>query len=328
MQDFMEEYNPVLMNHNKHKRDSYIEFEERGHKYTITVDPNSKYTSVTTWNHSHFPKFDADKIIKSMMSGPNWKEGHKYWGMTAEQIKSQWTNNGAAVSGAGTDMHYNIECFMNCPLLSKGYTQGDILKCSKGNFKVGPNESIEWKYFLKFVADYPNLKPYRTEWMIYDETLKLAGSIDMVYENEDGTLSIFDWKRSKSITKTSDYNKFAVTQCISHLPDTNFWHYSLQLNTYKAIIEKHYGKRVTQLALVRLHPDTIEETYELLPVPILTDEINALFELRRNEVKPVLPVIRNNNNNIAEEKKTVLSNTKSIHEFFKKVESKKQNREK
>jgi nucleoside-diphosphate-sugar epimerase len=47
------------------------------------------------------------------------------------------------------------------------------------------------------------------EWMIFDEDLKLAGSIDMVYENPDGTLSIYDWKRSKDISKinkTLSYN--------------------------------------------------------------------------------------------------------------------------
>ena len=324
-----QELKPILSSANIHNRDSFIEFEEKGHKYTITSDPKSKYMSVTTWNHSHFPKFDADKIIKSMMSGPNWKEGHKYWGMTAEQIKIQWFNNGATVSGAGTDMHYNIECFMNCPHLKNGYTQGDILNYyrEKMDFK---DESLEWKYFLKFVNDYPNLKPYRTEWMIYDVTLKLAGSIDMVYENEDGSLSIFDWKRSKSITKTSDYNKFAITPCINHLPDTNFWHYSLQLNTYKAILESKYGKKVTKLALIRLHPDNTEETYELINVPILENEIKELFELREEEVKSILlpdiitkPSENKKENNIAKPKKENLSTTKSIHEFFKKIEDKK-----
>jgi len=41
--------------------------------------------------------------------------------------------------------------------------------------------------FLEFVKNTPTLKPYRTEWIIYHEDLKLAGSIDMIYENEDGT---------------------------------------------------------------------------------------------------------------------------------------------
>ena len=68
------------------------------------------------------------------------------------------------------------------------------------------------------------------------------------------------------------------------MPDTNFWHYSLQLNTYKAILERKYGKIVTNLCLVRLHPDNPEESYELLPVPILTKELNDLFEERKRSI--------------------------------------------
>ena len=59
--------NNVLALSNPHERDKHIRFTEEGHKYTILTDPDNKYTSVTTWNHSHFPHFDADSIIKSMM---------------------------------------------------------------------------------------------------------------------------------------------------------------------------------------------------------------------------------------------------------------------
>ena len=45
---------------NVHERDSRIEFDEPTHVYTI--DGDSNYTSVTTWNHSHFEHFDADKV--------------------------------------------------------------------------------------------------------------------------------------------------------------------------------------------------------------------------------------------------------------------------
>ena len=48
-----------------HKRDLCITFDEGPHIYTINRDSN--YTSVTTWNHSHFEKFDADVIIGRMM---------------------------------------------------------------------------------------------------------------------------------------------------------------------------------------------------------------------------------------------------------------------
>ena len=121
--------------------------------------------------------------------------------------------------------------------------------------------------------------------MIYHEELKLAGSIDMVYENPDGTLMIYDWKRSKEIVKASKWNKSALTECIDSLPDTNFWHYALQLNTYRAILEQKYGKIVTDLFLVRLHPENnLRNTYELIRMPILQDSIDKLFALRKAEI--------------------------------------------
>jgi ATP-dependent exoDNAse (exonuclease V) beta subunit len=116
--------------------------------------------------------------------------------------------------------------------------------------------------------------------MIFDEELKIAGSIDMVFENEDGTLSIYDWKRCKEINQENTWNKFATNEVISHLPDTNYWHYSLQLNTYKAILERKYGKIVKELYLVKLHPDDPNDSYELIEVPILSEEINNLFQQR------------------------------------------------
>jgi CRISPR/Cas system-associated exonuclease Cas4 (RecB family) len=68
------------------------------------------------------------------------------------------------------------------------------------------------------------------------------------------------------------------------LPDTNYWHYSLQLNTYKAILEKKYGKKVTDLYLVRLHPDNPKKTYELIKCADLSKEIQDLFEERKQKV--------------------------------------------
>jgi ATP-dependent exoDNAse (exonuclease V) beta subunit len=144
--------------------------------------------------------------------------------------------------------------------------------------------SIEWKYFINFVRDNPELKPYRTEWTVYHEDVKISGSIDMIYENPDGTLSIYDWKRAKLITRINNFNKFALPPQICHLPDSNFWHYALQLNTYKAIIEQKYGKIVKNLFLVRLHPDSEEKNYELIELPDLSTEIKDLFMERKKQL--------------------------------------------
>ena len=276
---------PVLSSINFHPRDDNIEFYEEDHKYIILSEPDVKYTSVTTWNHSHFPKFDADSIINNMIKSKGWKEGHKYWGLTPEQIKGQWNNNRDAVAGAGTDLHYEIECFNNNKRLSRGYTNKDLYEIYWCDNKfIHDSKSIEWQYFINFVKDNSHLKPFRTEWTVYHDDLKISGSIDMIYENPDGTLSIYDWKRAKLITRINNFNRFAIPPQICHLPDSNFWHYALQLNTYKAIIEQKYGKIVKDLFLVRLHPDAEEKNYELIKLPDLSTEINDLFDERKKQL--------------------------------------------
>lgn len=248
-----------LAKKNAHPRDAFIQFEESTHVYTVHGD--STFMSVTTWNHHHFPKFDADKIIKQILSSRKHKDDpeYKYYMMTAGQIMDMWNANRDGAATSGTNMHYDIECYYNRMVVK--------------------NDSVEYRYFQNFLRENPDLVPFRTEWTIYHEELKIAGSVDMVYENPDGTLLIYDWKRCKEIVKVNAYGGKALTPCIQHLEDTNFWHYALQLNTYKAIIEEKYGRKVVGLCLVCLHPNNAD--YQLIEVPFLVKELADLFAYRK-----------------------------------------------
>ena len=196
------------------------------------------------------------------MARPNWPD-NKYYGQTPEEIKAGWEKNRVAAAEAGTKMHYDIECYYN-------------------NVPVS-NDSTEYSQFIKYQEEHAKgFIPYRTEWTVWDRELKLAGSIDMVYELPDGTLMIYDWKRSKGIIRNKRFETYSTTECIKHLPDTNFWHYSLQLNTYKAIIEKNYGKKVSKMCLVCLYPT--QRTYKLFEVLPLDEEIEELFKLRKSQL--------------------------------------------
>ena len=249
---------------NAHPRDENITFEEGPHIYTVLGDRGG-FTSVTTWNHHHFSDFDADAIITKMMNGRNWNDpNYKYYGMTREEIKKMWDMKRDSAACSGTKMHNDIELHYNGVSVE--------------------NDSIEFSFFKQFLADFSYLKPYRTEWMVYYEELKLSGSIDMIFENPDGTLQIYDWKRCQEITHEAQFGKYAKTTCISHLPDTNFWHYALQLNMYKTIIEHKYGKKVTGMYLVCMHPDNVYKTYQRIEVPDLQKEMNELLSLRLQEV--------------------------------------------
>ena len=260
--------NPVpdfLSKKNEHPRDKFISFDEGPHIYYVRGDPS--FTSVTTWNHQHFAPFDTESVLNNTMKSKKMlNPDYKYYGMTREEIKQAWDDNRDRAAKAGTKMHYDIECHYN-------------------GWEVN-NESVEFQHFQKFLRDYPNLKPYRTEWCVYYEELKLSGSIDMVFENEKGELLIYDWKRCQEIKHDNGaYTTYSITPCISHLPDTNFWHYALQLNMYKTILEHKYDKKIVDLYLVCMHPDNQYETYERIQVPLMDKEITDLIEHRKEQVR-------------------------------------------
>ena len=257
----------TLAKKNVHERDQHIIFDEGPHIYT--VHGKLGYTSVTTWNHHHFSAFDAEKIATNIVNGKRVHSdpNYKYYKMTKDEIITMWRKNGDSASTKGTQLHYDIECFYN-------------------DWPV-QNGSIEYQYFQNFVKDYPNLKPYRTEWMVYYEELKMSGSIDMLFQNEKREFLIYDWKRCNEIPHECPYGKFAVTPCISHLPDTKFWHYALQLNIYKMFLEHKYDKKVVGMFLICLHPDNPYKNYERIEVPLMEKEIKDLYDIRLKEAELV-----------------------------------------
>ena len=58
--------NDVLCVRNYHPRDKHIKFYEEEHKYIIDLEPDVKYTSVTTWIHEHFEKFPIKATEKNV----------------------------------------------------------------------------------------------------------------------------------------------------------------------------------------------------------------------------------------------------------------------
>jgi ATP-dependent exoDNAse (exonuclease V) beta subunit len=241
---------------NKHPRDERIEFFEVGHYYTIDGERGG-YKSVTTMIHNLFPQFDADAVIDKMMKSKKWPKS-KYFGMSKDEIKAAWDKNRDEAATAGTNLHRAIELYYND-------APQEIPEIC---------ESKEYKHFEKFLETHGHKKAYRTEWSVFHEELKLAGQIDMCYENEDGTIDIYDWKRSKEIKKFNPYQTGIGVMEV--LPDTNFWHYALQLNTYRYILENKYGKKVKDMAIVVFHPNN--DSFQKHKIPNLKELMTELFE--------------------------------------------------
>ena len=209
---------------------------DENHVYTLD---NETYTSVTTLVHQCFSVFDADSILAKMRI-----KGTKYEGMTKEEIKEMWNANAFEAQQQGTQMHSVIERY----------------------YKKEPIADNEWAcpemdQFQRF-TEMNCLTPYGVEWRIYVKELKLAGTIDFVALNEDGTLDLYDWKRSKQMDVHNSFRKYSPV--VPHIPDTNFGHYTVQLNLYKYMLEQKYDKKVRHMYLVCMYPTQLSfQQYEV-----------------------------------------------------------------
>lgn len=250
----------------RHPRDNDIHFDEPTHVYTIQGQSKG-WISCTGFLHSFFPHFDADNVIKKMMRSPKWPQS-KWYGMSPQAIKAAWNANGREASEAGTAMHLGIEMVMN-----------GAEECVAPEVKP----TSEWRYFQSYwKKDSEIWEPWRTEWEVWDKEIKLAGSIDMVYRNKkDGTFAIYDWKRAKEMKMENSYGSGFGP--VKHLPDANYWHYTLQLNVYRWILEKHYNLKISEMALVVLHPNN--NSYKKYVLNRLEDEVEGMIEARRKAVK-------------------------------------------
>jgi CRISPR/Cas system-associated exonuclease Cas4 (RecB family) len=166
-------------------------------------------------------------------------------------------------------MHLDIEHFYNSSELT--------VDSMKRDDSWDPNLSPDWEMFMAYQERIGSkMTPYRTEWLVFNEEIKVAGSIDMLYKKKDGKYAIYDWKRSKEI-KTENRFQSGLGP-VMHLPDTNYWHYSLQLNIYRMILKQKYEIDVDEMALVILHP--INNSWRVIKVNIMEDDVEAMFECR------------------------------------------------
>jgi hypothetical protein len=138
---------------------------------------------------------------------------------------------------------------------------------------------IETEQVNSFWKTHSHLKPYRSEWVVWDADWKIAGTIDGVFQDtRDKTYWILDWKRVRSglevdleatrwgyIQKDDEWLEPVkpwakkMPAPLNDLYSTKYWNYSLQLNLYRTILEKSYGVRIKGMELVQFHPDMGDE---------------------------------------------------------------------
>lgn len=255
---------------NANERDSHLNFDPDTHTYTHIgrIEP---LTSVTAFIGSFFDPYDPHFWIKRDESlSPEQK---------AALCKTQ-DAKGYVARNLGTFMHTQIEkSFLGEP------TETMLeLKSEEDGVHQICDIHTEMSYFTDFVRDH-RLNPYRTEWMIYDDAHWLAGTLDLLVQEPDGTFTLYDWKRSRRMGREQG-DTFTPNRCnfrqkghgvISHLDDTPFVHAALQQNMYKAILKSNYGIEIKKMYLVILSPSF--SRYHKVEVPDYSREIEMMLDL-------------------------------------------------
>lgn len=138
----------------------------------------------------------------------------------------------------------------------------------------------EYEQFRLFL-DHHIFTPFETEWSIYDENLKIAGTIDMIHKK--GTLyDIYDWKYSHRIADSTGspilFNSYGEKglRGLENVQDTEYWKSCLRQNLYKCILEKNYKFRIDKMYLI-LFSDKYP-SYLKFEVPCMDNEIKIIWD--------------------------------------------------
>ncbi len=264
----MQEKMATFRDAGRYEQDAYIDFEPYEHIYIY--NGRQRLLPVSSLVGYFFESFNALAAAERRCQN---------YSIPVEESLNQWDRIGTMASEVGTFMHAQTENYFRDGTFETIYPF-----CYNGETEAISLEK-EKQYFLQFINDYA-IKPYRQEWPVYDLKLNVAGTIDLICQEDDGTFTIYDWKRSSKVVNalgqpiTEGFNGKMSLNGIN-LPDTSFYHYCLQQNLYRYMLETHYGIRVRAMNLVVLCADY--PSYYVAQVPKMDEVVNTMVGICQRE---------------------------------------------
>ena len=238
-----------------------IEFDEAAHIYRF--DGCIVPRSVTGLLHEFTSEFDPYAALAMMRSSPEWEENRKSLdaaglGTADEDFIRRWRDNGQAQRARGTLMHLHCEYMVNDQPVEEPHS---------------PEFQQAQSIYAKLLD--MGLRPYRSELCVYHDKLRCAGQADLVMLDEKDNMVVVDWKRTKKLVYENRFRTLRYP--LSHLPDSNYWIYALQLNFYAYFLESSdYSSCVSDLYLAVAHPELASP--QLVSAPWLRAEVEAIVQ--------------------------------------------------
>jgi hypothetical protein len=229
-------------------------FDEKNHSYTYE---DKEFISVTTL---------LDKV-KTKIFDDNFKIVYaKKHNLPVEFVDSQWKIKADVGAVRGTETHLFAENFIKYGLKTE-VSNLSAKNCNK---------------LLNFFNDYKTTKFLLSEYRVFDLDTMIAGTIDcLAYDFKTQEYIIYDFKTNKNL---STFDKTRFKSPLHDLQQTDINTYTLQLNIYKHIIEKHTGIQISKLRLININ-DRLDN-YELIELKTeYAYYTNLLLDYRKEMLK-------------------------------------------
>lgn len=219
-----------------------LSFEDLGHKYYFGEKRiKSSVSNVIKKYVEPFPEKDVSLAIS------------KRDGISQQDILNVWDEKRQKACDFGTEVHLFAELYPS-------------------NKHMLPKNGHE-RAVVKFWNDLPeHIVPAALELKMYHKEKMFAGTTDVVFHNlESGSYIISDYKTNEDIFK--NYKGKKLLPPFSHMLDTSFNKYQIQLSCYQILFEQT-GLQVSSRKLIWLK-DTGE--YEIYDTEDLTKQLKEEF---------------------------------------------------
>lgn len=248
-----------------------ITFIESSHSYLIN-GVESKLPSVTRLIKQFKKPFEKDKMANLVA---------KKTGLDPNLIKADWEQNNLCSTTLGSMLHKYIENFYNRKRLPfDGSLNSVTLEHKQTILKTLPKLIQQ---FHEFVKENEFLHSVKNEFVVGDvNDTNVCGMLDMLcYNSATQKFEILDFKTNKKMAKTSRYGNLLFP--FDDMTEGEINEYTIQLNVYKYIIEKHTSIIIDKMKVIWFNVNN--DSYQLFELDHISDKIQKMFEIFKSKNK-------------------------------------------
>lgn len=199
-----------------HPNRNFIKFDPIKHEYFYNKygdfrksKDTEKWNGITSIIGEYKQPFDREGISK----GVAYRDGR-----TQDDVLAEWDKKRDDAIDYGNSVHDALDVLIN-----------------NGEYREEHTDEIEG--VLKILEDL-ELTPVCGEYVIFDDEIKRASPIDLICLDRFDRLVALDYKTPAKGIEFNGYKDTKMLYPLYNYPDSNYYHYSLQLNIYKDFMDR------------------------------------------------------------------------------------------